>query len=236
MRKILFLTVIAVMTVSCTACGGSKAKEKKADTEVKTETETEEGLFNWNDNFYSQFEGSEYTECTDAEGKTVEELTEAGYSYTGYAGVGKQYYFTFTDDDYDYSVILDDSATDIMEKKDFGMSNDEILEMLKDCVVEKCYSKESEGMDMDSSRYKIYYPEFEGKTIGELAEGGYMIDTYIGMGNDYQFFIDGADGEKYVVTLDDSFSDKMEELDVFMSDEEMQELLKDCVIKTCFKK
>lgn len=234
MRKILFSSIVVVMAICFAACGSSKTKDKKAEVEVKTDSE--KGLFSYD--LYTQFEeDSKYTECPDWEGKTVGELEEEGYWYMGYAGVNESYYFTFGDDDYDYSVILDDSAADIMKNKKSGQDSDEIVEMLKDCTVEKCYSVETDRNDMDSSKYTIDYPEFAGKTIGELAEEGYMISTYMSFEQNYKFFIKGEDEGKYVVTLDDTFSDDIrEELSFMLSDEERQELLKDCRIKTCFKK
>ncbi len=127
MRKILFSVMIAFMAVSLTACGNSGTEEKNADTKVKNETETEgeEG------DFYERFEGSEYTEQPDIEGKTVGELAEEGYSYIGHAKsrTQEQYFFEFQNRiEFEngitryYSMILDDSVKEIVKSTEFEES------------------------------------------------------------------------------------------------------------------
>lgn len=153
MRKILFLVIMACVALSFVACGSSGNSEKK----------TEEELFNQDYDLYEQFEGDEYTECSDMIGKTVWEMKKEGYKFRGYINIGEQWCFYFTDDNYDYSMILDDSAEEIMEKLDSDATAGKTLLMLMDCVIEKCYSKES-GLpsssefnidDLDALKYTI---------------------------------------------------------------------------------
>lgn len=122
MKKILFSAMVVVMALCFAACGSSGGEEK-------------------NTGLYARFEDSEYTECPDWEGKTVGELIEEGYSYNGHSSGGKHCYIILSDDAYEYDVILEDSATDIVNNIKFEMHTDEVLQMLNDCIVEKSYYK-----------------------------------------------------------------------------------------------
>lgn len=154
MRKILFSILIAGMSISFVACGSSKTNEKATDIET-------EMLFD----LYGQFE--EYTECTDIEGKTVDELIKLGYKFMGYSGIQGKYIFIFSYEDNNYNVILDDSATKIMENKEQGTTIGKVSLMIRDCVVEKCYlvPEESESDDTDTSKSADSYQQFTGDEI-----------------------------------------------------------------------